>query len=239
LRKKKKTGLLTGINITSKIDRDMNPVACPRLNNFDPHDLSSVVPAFSAAPVFQFGQAWLERPEERFLPGEVRIGWSGDQFHVFARLRNDHPFSRATADNQYLWDLGDVFEMFLRDAASEKYAEFHVAPNGRRLQLRFPDFDAVHRLGKGGPTLEALMIQAPQFDFTAWQEPGTWLVCARVPSSALLPPGTSLEGRTWFVSFSRYDYLPGDIRPVLSSTSPHQAASFHRQEEWTPIRFLG
>jgi hypothetical protein len=36
--------------------------------------------------------------------------------------------------------------------------------------------------------------------------------------------------------FGRYDYTPGQTRPVISSTSPHAICSFHRRDEWRRVR---
>ena len=65
-------------------------------------------------------------------------------------------------------------------------------------------------------------------------------LCALIPwlPSLLYPPGTPLEGRTWCVSFSRYDYSSAEKPPVLSSTSPHTGkVSFHCQQDWTELSF--
>jgi hypothetical protein len=48
----------------------------------------------------------------------------------------------------------------------------------------------------------------------------------------------SLEGTDWLFSFSRYDCTRGLAVPVISSTSPHAAPSFHRQQEWGTLRFV-
>jgi hypothetical protein len=185
----------------------------------------------------QMVQGWLAKPEERLRPGCVRIGWREDQLLVFAELEDEVLFTKATADNQYLWALGDVFEIFVQDHSGGRYAEFHIAPNGRRMQLIYPDAEANRRIGEPGVRLEDFMIGEFLFEFSIWQEPGKWLILASVPSSIFLPPGTSLADRIWRVSFSRYDYSSAETPPVLSSTSPHRVLSFHRQEEWTWVRF--
>lgn len=119
----------------------------------------------------------------------------------------------------------------------ESYAEFHVAPNGKRLQLLWPDTATIRRVGKKEVSLDELKVYEPIFDFAQWSEGQTWFICVSVPSSAFLPVGMSLKGRKWLASFSRYDYTSAGEPPVLSSTSPHAELSFHRQQEWTEVLF--
>jgi hypothetical protein len=212
-------------------------ITCPKLSAFDIGDRDAVRAAFADAPALEMQQAWSDAPEERFLPARVRIGWRADRFLVFGELTDNLLFTRATEDNQLLCSLGDAFEIFLRDSGGERYAEFHIAPNGKRLQLLWPDAATIRRVGKKEVALDDLKVHEPIFDFTQWSEGQTWCICASVPCSTFLPVGTPLEGRTWLASFSRYDYSSAEESPVLSSTSPHAEVSFHRQQEWAEVTF--
>lgn len=217
----------------------MMKLTCPKLSAFDITAPEAVRAAFAEAPVLQMQQAWREVPEGKFLPARVRIGWRGDRFLVFGELTDHLLYTRATEDNQILCSFGDVFEIFLRDSGGERYAEFHVAPNGKRLQLLWPDAATIRRVSNKEVSLDDLKVHEPIFDFSQWSEGPTWCICASVPGSAFLPVGTSLEGRTWLASFSRYDYSSAEEPPVLSSTSPHAEVSFHRQQEWAEVEFQG
>ena len=212
-------------------------ISCPILADFDIEDRDAIRAAFADAPTLQMQQAWREAPEEKFLPSRVRIGWRADRFLIFGELTDNLLFTRATDDNQLLCSYGDVFEIFLRDAEGEPYAEFHVAPNGKRLQLLWPDAGTIRRVGNMEVSIDDLKIGEPIFDFSQWTEGKTWCICASVPCSVFSSVGTSLEGRTWLASFSRYDYSSAEESPVLSSTSPHAEVSFHRQQEWTEVFF--
>jgi hypothetical protein len=212
-------------------------IICPILGDFDIGSRDAVRAAFAEAPALQMQQAWRDAPEEKFLPARVRIGWRGDRFLVFGELTDDLLFTCATEDNQILCSFGDVFEIFLRDSEGERYAEFHVAPNGKRLQLLWPDAATIRRVGKKEVSLDELKVHEPIFDFAQWSEEQTWCICASVPGSVFLPVGMSLEGRIWLASFSRYDYSSAEEQPVLSSTSPHTELSFHRQQEWAEVFF--
>ncbi|MEI6337113.1 MAG: hypothetical protein WCQ57_00855 [Verrucomicrobiota bacterium] len=212
-------------------------IVCPRLGDFDIGDRDAVRTAFADAPTLHMQQGWRDAPEEKFLPSRVRIGWRADRFLVFGELTDEHLFTQATEDNQILCSFGDVFEIFLRDSQGDSYAEFHVAPNGKRLQLMWPDAATIRRVGKKEVSLDELKVHEPIFDFSHWSEGKTWCICASVPCSVFLPVGMSLEGRIWLASFSRYDYSSAEEQPVLSSTSPHAELSFHRQQEWAEVFF--
>ena len=210
---------------------------CPKLGAFDIQDLTAVRHAFADAPEMKMHQAWLSALEKEFLPAKVQVGWREDRLLVFADLKSNGPFNQATKNNQRLWCLGDVFEIFLRDEEFENYVEFHISPNGLRLQLQFPSASTLQLLSNKEKTLEDLMVDSPVFNFFNWVEDANWFICASIPSSLFLPQGTELKVRKWRVSFSRYDYSSPEGTPVLSSTSPHVELSFHRQQEWAHIEF--
>ncbi len=45
----------------------------------------------------------------------MRLGWNAAGLWVLATMDDDSIVSRATGNNQRLWNLGDVFEIFVRD----------------------------------------------------------------------------------------------------------------------------
>jgi len=207
----------------------------PLLASFEESDWESISTAFEHAPLLVQGQAWRETPEENLRPGTVRIGWQPGALVVLASLEDGAIFTAATGDNQHLWSLGDVFELFLRDLDREEYLELHVAPNGHRLQLRFPDSQAIQDLRNGDNKLEDYMVNAPLFDFSIRTVSGGWEVLARVPLTSLGIPAERKSGISLLASFSRYDYSDGESQPVLSSTSAHKELNYHRQQEWTRL----
>ena len=211
---------------------------CPALPQFDISDREAVRAAFTDAPTMHLQQAWRIAPEDGFLPGHVRIGWRNDCVLVLGELTAAQLFTRATEDNQILCFFGDVFEIFLRDSEFETYAEFHVSPNGKRLQLLWPDAETFRQFLDGKVALDELKVQEPNFEFSQWSGGEKWFICASVPTRIFLPSGTPLKGRTWMASFSRYDYSSAEEPPILSSTSLHTGAvSFHCQQDWAELSF--
>lgn len=195
----------------------------PLLKPFEENDWNAVCAAFGGAPALPFLQGWRETPESDFRGGEVRLGWTAEGLWVFARMQDDCLFTRATADNQKMWALGDVFEIFVRDMAGEEYFELHTTPNGYRLQLRFASERVFPEIKARRRKLEEMMVREPLFRSHVRTVEGGWEVLACV---------TAIKGRTLRASFSRYDYSVADAAPVLSSTSAHREIHFHGQEAW-------
>lgn len=219
---------------------ESNTLHLPELPAFNADSWESIEGGFDQAALLQIAQMPGAEPSPLFRPGEVRFGWREDQLLVSARLTDEEVLTTASAHNERIWMLGDVFEMFLRDLETEAYAELHVAPNGYTLQLRFPDSHALENMRQRGVTLEDYMLPHPAFESRARLVPDRpgWDVFASVPVETVLGEKKSLPARQWLVSFSRYDVSTGQEKPVLSSTSPHQVVRYHRQQEWRRVCFV-
>ncbi len=168
---------------------------------------------------------FLSGPEEDFRPAEVSVWWSEGCLWLLASLTDDEPLCTATGNNQPLWDLGDVFETFLKIAPSEEYLEFHTSPTGHWLQLRFPNAEVVRRLHATHEMPTEFMVEDRIFDTLVRPISGGWQVFSRIPDSRLV------AGCSFQLSCSRYD-AASNRPPVLSSTSRHSVVNFHHQEDW-------
>jgi hypothetical protein len=218
---------------------DLAPaILCEPLPTFDRTDLENVRRAFQSATPCLLQQAWLDKEEIGFSPAMVRTGWRGSSLLVFAELTDADIFSGATKLNQRTWELGDVFEIFVRPAERESYVEFHVTPNKQRLQLRFADGSAAERARKTG-SLEDVLVGGEAFHSMTWIEDRMcrWYVHAEIPALAVSGSNESIENTQWRFSFGRYDYTRGVKEPVISSTSPHAKPDFHGQHEWGVMTF--
>jgi hypothetical protein len=213
-------------------------VQCALLADFPSGKIEALRHAFAGASPLALRQAWLDKPEPDFAPGSVRVGWRNGSLLLLAELNDADIFTEMTKLNQKAWLLGDAFEIFLRPIQQAAYIEFHVTPNNQHLQLRFPDAAAVVRADQDG-TVESLMLPGQVFHSKTWVQPeaGRWFIFAEIPAGAVGAESRSLSGCQWFFSFSRYDYTRGRKEPVISSTSPHALANFHRQQEWGLMTF--
>jgi hypothetical protein len=214
-------------------------IACRELPDFNTGSLDDVRRAFLSAVPCVLRQAWLEHEEDDFTSAVVKTGWRNTSLLVFAELMDSDIFSRATQFNQRLWELGDTFEIFLQPVGQEDYVEFQVAPGNQQLQLRNMDASAFMRAQDTG-SIKSALIHDKAFHSNTWVWPRErqWFVFAEIPAASVRDNKSRLlPGDQWRFSFSRYDYIRGRKEPVISSTSPHIEANFHRQQEWGTIRF--
>jgi hypothetical protein len=174
---------------------------------------------------WRYGQPWLPQTEPAFAPGRVGIGLSGNDLLIRAELDDARVMQDVFPFNFPAFKQCDAFEIFLGPADEKAYYELHVTPSNSVLQLRFD--------GAGGmEPLEAHMVAEPLFNSETSRAPEGWIVVARIPLDRLFPTTHS----EWLLSFGRYDYTPGQPKPVISSTSPHAVCAFHRRKEWRHVR---
>lgn len=183
--------------------------------------------------VFSLGQPWRWVTEELFRSADVWLGWTTDALHVRAIMNDDEVTTKATKDNQRMWELGDVFEMFVMVEGRSDYGEFHVTPNNKRLHLHLPGVGG-RVLPDGKPlSFEEMVVTPVGFSSSVSRNENGWSIAVKIPSDVLLldhlKPGVRLR-----VAFARYDAGTGR-KPVLSTTARHPVVSFHRPEEWTRV----
>lgn len=179
---------------------------------------------------------WLAGSRELARGGFVRVGWDERGLRLHSALQDDCVFTGATADHQHMWELGDVFELFLKFPQRDDYFELHATPPGHRLQLHFPDQSVIAEIREGRRAAKEFMVTDPIFEFLTRQTDMGWEVLALVPTATL--GLDSLAGTSLLASFSRYDYSGHDSEPMLSSTSRHEELNFHRIHEWTPLEMV-
>jgi hypothetical protein len=218
----------------SKIPPQMT---CGELAAFDPASLEAVRAAFARADLCSLQQGWRPEPEPDFAPATVRAGRRGNSLLVFVELEDADVFTRATKLNERMWELGDTLEIFLSPEKSPGYVEFHVTPNNQRLQLCFPDTEALRR-AQATDAFDVFLLAGKVFYSHTWVVAQKWFVYAEIPAVPVCGANQPLAGTRWRFSFSRYDFTRGRIRPILSSTSPHAQPDFHRREEWGFLNFV-
>ncbi len=81
---------------------------------------------------------YLTGPREKFLSGIAFLGWNEGFLFIAASLQDTDLGSSASADSQHLWELGDVFEIFLRGENEPYYLELHISPTGHRSSCKSP-----------------------------------------------------------------------------------------------------
>lgn len=213
-------------------------IACPELPAFDPASLDAATRAFQHAPEVPLRQCWRPQPQPDFLPAAVRTGWRDSTLFVFAKLTDAAIVTFATRSNERLWELGNVFEIFLRPAQQAAYSEFQIAPNNLQLQLRYAHAAALEKARKTGSIADAL-VHKISFQSRTWPQPelNCWHALAEIPAASVCDAAAPLAGGTWHFSFCRYDYARGVGDPVISSSSALSQPDFHRLAEWGALHF--
>jgi hypothetical protein len=211
---------------------------CPELPAFKWADLDSVIQAFHEAPVCILRQSWRSEPDREFLPAFVRMGWQEQTILVLAELKDAEIFTFARHSNERLWELGDVFEVFLRPLNQSAYTEIHLSPNNLRMGLRFGDAAAAEKARKNNSfSLHLIPDMVCTTRTWVFQDFCRWYALFKIPVGSVCDQPMPLPGSEWLFSFCRYDYSRGHAEPVISSTSAHASANdFHRQADWGTMR---
>ena len=204
----------------------MPSLRCQTLPSFDVKNHESVLAAFARVPSIRMGQAWLKETEPDFLAAEVRSGRVGNSLVVSATLPDLDIFTRATDANQRTWELGDVFEIFLKPEGEDFYRELHITPANSHTMLTF-----------AAESVPGKFLPDGIFASHVWIESGHWQVLAEIPSAVITGREEILPGEKWRFSFCRYDAFQDGRMPILSTTSPHPMPKFHRPAEWGVMVF--
>ncbi len=181
------------------------------------------------------GQFW-KGPDS--LPSEsahVYIGASDEGLCFYIYMQDGDIFSRATADNQKMWTLGDVAEFFVKPGVERSdYWEIHVTPNDFVMDIYIPERE---KFMGGEITWEQVI--APDSHTIKRVHVGAdhWAVEARVPWRAFGLEGIPTQGTAWQIAVCRYNCTGGLENRELSSTAAFSQASFHRYEEYTQLVF--
>lgn len=182
------------------------------------------------------GQSWLEKEQENFRPGHVALYPRKRGLAVIASLKDEDIYSDATTMNQPMWQLGDVFEIFIGAPEQQAYWELHVTPNNHRLQLIWTP-QAFISFRNGDSTLADQAI--PNTDFLTSvtrinRTENYWQVYIFLPWTSIdLPDLDDLH--TVELAFCRYDSGLAGQPPTLSSTAPFNKINFHLREQWNRI----
>ena len=229
-------------NGSSSVDES---VSCDRIAPVLLGDWVALDAAMAGAHRWQLDQAWLPATDRRFEPAEARVAWTREALVILGTLRDRDVFNPVEDFNEPSFQLGDVFEVFIKPSNQEAYFEFHVSPHNQVMQLRWPapprrmlhaDKLRVNR-GASSEMLQPYKVSTPRIATATRSMPdgNGWQVWVEIPLKMMMDSPASLADSRWRLSLSRYDYTRGEKRPVLSSTSSHSQLDFHRVEDWQDL----
>ena len=152
------------------------------------------------------------------------VALDGGDLVVVAAAEDAHAFNRATADNQHTWELGDAMEFFVQVPGHEDYYEFHVTPEGRRLQLHLPSYLTFRQVSEASKICDCgLAVKSVVRE-------GVWL--SEMRESLARIGATSPRGLRFAVC--RYNYGPVG-EPELSTTMRDASRGFHNPPAWLAL----
>jgi len=211
----------------------MTAVTCPVIpDGFS--ELTADIPAkYATCRPLQLRQNWADTlPEEA---GEARIGATEEGLSIVVRYEDSDIFSTATANQQKMWTLGDVAEVFIKPGLDRSdYWEIHVTPNGFLMDLHIPSRAGMQ---SGEHTWEEIIAPESGTRYQVHVADGVWLAEYSIPWSAFGLDGIPESGTTWQFAVCRYNYNGGLENEELSSTAPLEKASYHRYEDYDNLIF--
>lgn len=165
--------------------------------------------------------------------GVARVGTNDEGLAFFIEFEDSDLYCEATANQQRMWTLGDVAEIFIKPGRERQdYWEIHITPNDFIMDIRIADRERF----MGGEITWEQVIAADSG--TRWQVRETetgWTVEAVVPWAAFDLPAHP-AGSIWQIAICRYNCNGSVENPELSSTAAFTQAGFHRYEEYTDIK---
>jgi glucose/arabinose dehydrogenase len=201
-------------------------------------------PAWRNAQVIEsFQCAWL--PEGQRKPAthtKARLLWDREYLYFSAEMEDADLFADITEHDGPIWKC-DVFELFFKPAKDKPgYYEFEINAANAKLDMFLPDkkpnATTLHRSDRDFHIDSAVELRGTLNQRTDHDQ--GWTVEGRIPwRDFLVTGGRPVPGEEWQHALCRYDYNQAWEKPVLSSTAPLGMPSFHRTEDYVPLKFIG
>lgn len=163
---------------------------------------------------------------------DVRCAWNADEWRILYHASDSDAWATLTERDASLYDEETV-EVFFDPAGDlESYFEIEVNPLGTVLDLVFRR----NRSGyKGDRAWDCDGLRT-----LVRKEPGAWTAELAIPFASVTatPPQ---PGARWRANFCRIDRpsRDGNIPRELTAWSPPMRASFHTQERFGIVEFVG
>jgi hypothetical protein len=163
-------------------------------------------------------------------PGYAAVYADEEFLTLRAVLRDSDIHSNATAENQPMWELGDVLEFFFWIPPRKDYYETQVSCNGNKLQIHLNEFYIVYDLelkdiiSEYGMTAKVRRFPTKNF----------WYGQIKIPLKNIGAKLSELDGMR-FMS-GRYNYNRNWEEPELSATCKFEGSSFHSPTEWSILK---
>jgi len=163
------------------------------------------------------------------------VGAADEGLAYFVTYQDSDIFSEATADQQKMWTLGDVAELFIKPGTDRAdYWEIHITPNDFLMDIHIQDRE---RFMAGEITWDEVIAPSSGTRRRVTVGDDSWSVEALVPWQAFGLDGAPAAGVVWQFAVCRYNCNGGLENPEHSSTAAFTVPGFHRFEEFTDLVF--
>ena len=180
-------------------------------------------------------QFWLGPASMPAEEGQAFVGAAEEGLSFYTCFADSDIFSQASADDQRLWTLGDVAEVFVKPGKERSdYWEVHLSPNGYKMDIHIPDRA---RFIGGEVTWDQVIAARSGVQTRTAEGPGQWTAELCIPWSAFGLEGRAAPGSVWQFAVCRYNYNGGLDNPEHSSTAHLSQVNFHRYEDFTDLVF--
>ena len=195
----------------------------------------------NAATIENFSMPWLGKDNKPAAKTtRAKILWDRSNLYIAADLDDADLYADITEHDGQIWD-NDVFEVFVKPAVDKPaYYEFQVNALNTQFDCFIPRrghvgrFKKLHDFG-----IESAVSLRGTLDVWTDTDEG-WSVEMRIPWSDFMPTGGRPEpGDEWRFALCRYDHDTSSERPELSTSAPLRELSFHRHEDYAPLKFIG
>lgn len=202
-------------------------------------------PAWKDAAVIEFHVPW--NPPDQRKPREAthaKLLWDADYLYFYADMDDADLFAFGRKHNDHLWN-GDVFELFFKPIADQfAYYEFEVNPADLTLELAFPDKASVAKTDETAAKTKIAMKTAVKVRGAVnrgGDKVDGWSVSGRIPWKDLtLTGGRPKDGAVWTFALNRWNHsTPPSKVEEGSSSAPLTQKSFHRVQDYAPLKFVG
>ncbi|MDB6173877.1 MAG: hypothetical protein JWL59_3188 [Chthoniobacteraceae bacterium] len=193
-----------------------------------------------ASFVENFSQPWLKEAPAIKEGTRVKLLWDREWLYFYAEMKDADVCADVFTHNGRLWE-NDVVELFFRPSKKHAgYFEFEVNPAGAVFDAFFPKAGSwrdPEQVGRGEFHVEAKVAINGTLNRHGDTDIG-WTVEGRIPWSDFNPAGgRPVPGEIWQMNLARVNGAAPNSE--LSSTAMLKEPSFHRTDEFTPIRFVG
>lgn len=177
-----------------------------------------------------------DRPGVPVEGGSVSFAWDEQGLYVAAELQDSCIVAHNREDQQFHFQSGDVFELFVKPLDDSYYWEMYAIPPGNKTTLYFPRdreglklHDFLHGHGFNGLVVDVEEIS------------GGWRVEMFVPAEQLTAAGAGWgDGTEWTVCCGRYNYNNETLEdPELSMVPVLSRTDYHLVDEYARLHMVG